>query len=98
MLEIRCPFCGPRPECEFRYGGESHIVRPGPHDEVDAEAWAHYLYHRSNPRGLHKERWLHWAGCRSWFNIVRDTADHAIHAVYAMGAAAPDDLGKDSAR
>ncbi|MGH6719268.1 MAG: sarcosine oxidase subunit delta, partial [Alphaproteobacteria bacterium] len=34
MLLIACPFCGPRDETEFRCGGESHIIRPGPAPEV----------------------------------------------------------------
>ncbi len=28
MLLIRCPWCGDRPEVEFRYAGEAHVVRP----------------------------------------------------------------------
>ena len=28
MLLIPCPWCGARPENEFRYGGEAHIARP----------------------------------------------------------------------
>ena len=29
MLQIRCPWCGPREENEFHYGGEAHIAYPG---------------------------------------------------------------------
>jgi sarcosine oxidase subunit delta len=29
MLLIECPWCGPRDEIEFSYGGEAHRVRPG---------------------------------------------------------------------
>ncbi len=28
MLLIPCPWCGPRDETEFTYGGEAHIVAP----------------------------------------------------------------------
>ena len=28
MLLIPCPWCGPRDEIEFHYGGEAHIARP----------------------------------------------------------------------
>ncbi|MFO1061925.1 MAG: sarcosine oxidase subunit delta [Dongiaceae bacterium] len=28
MLLITCPYCGPRDEEEFSYGGEAHIARP----------------------------------------------------------------------
>ncbi|MES2057150.1 MAG: sarcosine oxidase subunit delta [Pseudomonadota bacterium] len=89
MLLITCPHCGPRSEIEFRYGGESHIQRPGPYGDVTDEAWADYLFYRSNPKGEHRERWMHAAGCRRWFNIVRDTVTHRIVTIYPMGEA-PD--------
>src|SRR3546814_5329175 len=73
MLLIDCPFCGPRAEIEFRCGGESHIQRPGPHDRVSDAEWADYLFNRENPKGEHRERWFHSAGCRRWFNAARDT-------------------------
>ncbi len=85
MLLIECPHCGPRAEIEFRCGGETHIDRPGPHAEVSDDAWANYLFYRSNPKGSHRERWLHSAGCRRWFNLERDTVTHRISAVYPMG-------------
>ena len=85
MLLINCPNCGPRPEIEFRCGGESHIERPGPHGEVTDEAWSDYLFYRSNPKAEHRERWVHAAGCRRWFNLVRDTVTHQILEVYPMG-------------
>ncbi|NNM62319.1 MAG: sarcosine oxidase subunit delta, partial [Steroidobacteraceae bacterium] len=28
MLLIPCPYCGKRPEIEFTYGGQAHLVRP----------------------------------------------------------------------
>lgn len=90
MLLIPCPYCGPRAEIEFRYGGEGHIARPGPHDAVTDEAWADYLFYRANPKGDHRERWLHVAGCGRWFNIVRDTVHHAVTAVYPMGETLPE--------
>lgn len=87
MLSIPCPYCGPRAEIEFRCGGESHIARPGL-DSSDA-AWADYLFYRANPKGEHRERWHHAAGCRRWFNVARDTVTHEIRAVYRMGEACP---------
>ena len=56
-------------------------------EAVSDEAWADYLYYRENPKGEHRERWLHNAGCRQWFNIARDTITHHILAVYEMGVA-----------
>lgn len=93
MLLIDCPNCGPRSEIEFRFGGESHIQRPGPHGAVVDEAWADYLFYRQNPKGELRERWLHFAGCGRWFNIVRDTVSHRILAVYAMSDLCPLDGG-----
>ena len=73
MLLIRCPHCGPRPEIEFRCGGEAHIARaPDPSQLTDAQ-WAEFLFFRTNPKGRHAERWLHIHGCQRWFNAVRDT-------------------------
>lgn len=56
MLLIRCPWCGPRAEIEFRHGGEAHIGRPADPAKLDDKAWAAYLFLRTNPRGLHAER------------------------------------------
>ena len=61
MLLIACPWCGSRPENEFRYGGEAHIARPDPSTATD-EDWADYLHMRTNPRGEHRERWVHALG------------------------------------
>jgi sarcosine oxidase subunit delta len=57
MLLIRCPYCGPRPEIEFRGGGEAHIARPADPSTLDDTQWAEFLFFRTNPKGLHAERW-----------------------------------------
>ncbi len=90
MLLIDCPYCGPRAESEFRYGGESHVERPGPHCDVSDDRWAAYLFSRRNPKGEHRERWVHAGGCRMWFNVVRNTLTHRITAIYPMGETAPE--------
>lgn len=82
MQAIPCPWCGKRAESEFRYGGESHVERPGL--AADDGRWADYLYFRANTKGVQRERWQHQRGCGLWFNLVRDTATHAIHATYGM--------------
>jgi heterotetrameric sarcosine oxidase delta subunit len=87
MLLIPCPWCGNRDEIEFRYGGEAHISRTDP--AADDAAWADYLYMRDNPKGVLAERWVHQAGCRRWFNLLRDTVSHRIIAVYRIGEAPP---------
>jgi heterotetrameric sarcosine oxidase delta subunit len=89
MLRIPCPWCGPREEIEFRYGGQAHLAYPdNPGSLSDAE-WADFLFMRDNPKGVWAERWMHNAGCRRWFNVVRSTVDHRISASYPMGAARP---------
>lgn len=98
MLLIECPFCGPRPEIEMNWGGESHVVRPGPHDAVSAETWADYLYGRKNTKGLDAERWRHTHGCRQWFNVLRDSATHEIVAVYEMGGSVEDAVAQPKRR
>ncbi|MCW6536914.1 sarcosine oxidase subunit delta [Sphingomonas lycopersici] len=94
MFLIDCPYCGPRAESEFRCGGETHIERPGPYDEVTDEAWSDYLFYRQNPKAEHRERWVHAAGCRRWFNVARDTVTHRIIAVYAIGETLPAAAGE----
>ena len=90
MLLITCPYCGPRPELEFRCGGEAHIARPEDPSALDDAAWRDFLYTRTNPKGIHAERWLHAHGCQRWFNAVRDTVSDKILATYRAGERRPD--------
>ncbi len=89
MLQITCPHCGPRSEIEFRCGGESHIQRPGPPEDVSDAKWSEYLFFRKNPKGIHFERWLHRFGCGRWFNIARDTVSHEVVQEYPIDSLAP---------
>ena len=89
MLLIDCPWCGPREETEFSYGGEAHIVRPKDPYALDDADWADYLFMRKNPQGRHREQWLHSAGCRRWFNVERDTVTYKIISVYKVGEPVP---------
>ena len=82
MLLIVCPWCGPRPENEFRYGGEAHIARPTDPDSLSDNAWADFLYMRTNPKGAHHERWRHIHGCGRFFNCLRHTVTDRIIATY----------------
>ncbi len=90
MFQIPCPWCGPRDETEFSYGGEAHIARPADPDALSDDAWADYLFRRTNPKGPHLERWMHNCGCRRWFNVRRDTQSHHISAVYTIGDEPPE--------
>lgn len=89
MLYIECPWCGWRDESEFAYGGEAHIARPKDPEALSDAQWADYLYMRTNPRGPHRERWVHAAGCRRWFNAVRDTETCEFKAFYRIGEEPP---------
>lgn len=88
MLLISCPWCGPRDEIEFHWGGESHVQRPAV--EVSDDVWADYLFYRNNPKGTSFERWHHEFGCRRWFNVVRDTVSHKVLTTYPMGVPKPE--------
>lgn len=90
MLLIHCPYCGDRPELEFRYAGEAHIARAEDPSSVEAEAWGEFLYHRSNVKGPHAERWRHIHGCGRFFNAVRDTTTDMVLATYRVGETQPD--------
>ena len=93
MLLITCPFCGPRNETEYHYGGQAHVPFPAAEAELTDKQWAEYLFYRDNPVGAFAERWMHAVGCRRWFNVVRDTVTYDIAAVYPMGWPRPDDTG-----
>lgn len=90
MLLIPCPHCGPRPEIEFRYAGEAHVARATDPGAVNDQDWAEYLYFRSNPKGIHFERWRHVSGCARFFNCVRDTVSDKILTTYPAGEKKPD--------
>lgn len=54
MLLIPCPWCGPRDEAEFHYGGQAHVPYPEDPSAVSDEDWARYLFFRDNPKGLRR--------------------------------------------
>jgi len=89
MLLIDCPYCGPREEIEFHWGGEAHRSRPADPASLDDAGWAEYLFMRDNVKGVAAERWMHAAGCRRWFNVLRNTVSHEVLAVYRMGEPRP---------
>ena len=90
MLLICCPYCGPRSEIEFTYGGEAHIARPQNPAQLDDGEWAEFLFFRSNPKGVHCERWQHIHGCARFFNAMRDTLSDRFLATYEIGQPKPD--------
>lgn len=90
MLIIDCPYCGPRHENEYTYGGQAHIAYPEDPFALSDEEWSHYLFYRDNPKGRYAERWVHSAGCRKWFNAIRDTRTYEMVAVYRLTDPRPD--------
>ena len=91
MLLIHCPYCEmDRPELEFRYAGQAHVVRAVDPESVSDEDWARDLYFRANPKGLHAERWRHTNGCGRIFNCVRDTVTDKIQTTYKAGQPRPE--------
>ena len=94
MLRIDCPWCGPRDQTEFSYGGEAHIVRPAEPETLSDEAWGDYLFNRKKTKGRFLEQWCHTAGCRRWFNAVRDSQSYQIEAVYRIGEQPPEGIVK----
>jgi heterotetrameric sarcosine oxidase delta subunit len=89
MQLISCPWCGDREEVEYHYGGQAHVPYPSDPTALSDQQWAEYLFFRDNTRGIFLERWCHSAGCRRWFNAVRDTVTHQFLAVYRPGEKAP---------
>ena len=78
MLLIECPFCGPRDEREFSYGGPDFGRRPDDPGELDDQGWVEQMTVPDNPLGPARERWWHERGCGEWFLLVRDTRTHAV--------------------
>jgi len=81
MMLIPCPWCGPRDESEFHYGGQAGVAYPADPAALSDAEWARYLFFRENPKGRFEERWCHSIGCRRWFTMVRDTVTNEIHSV-----------------
>lgn len=92
MMLIHCPWCDEkRPEIEFAYAGEAHIVRPNGAEQKemsDAE-WSEFLFIRDNVRGEHCERWWHANGCNMFFNAVRHTVTDKFVKTYKIGQKRP---------
>lgn len=89
MLLIHCPWCGERPELEFRHAGEAHVTRPADPAAVSDADWTRFLYERENPRGIYRERWRHVHGCGQFFNAVRHTLTDRFLGSYPPGAEPP---------
>lgn len=81
MLLIHCPFCGPRNETEFTYGGPALALRPADPAAMSDVDWVDWLTVPPNPMGPVEERWWHARGCGAWLTIRRHTVTHEITEV-----------------
>jgi heterotetrameric sarcosine oxidase delta subunit len=73
-FQIDCPNCGRRSYHEFWFGGELRLHNPAMTLEEDyRNTWL-----RTNAAGPQVERWFHFAGCRRWVTLERDTCDNTI--------------------
>ena len=79
MLQIPCPWCGPRDEIEFIPRGPV-ASRPDPSTASDLE-WTTYLYQGANTRGWLREYWVHTHGCGQLFVVTRQTLTNEIAPV-----------------
>ena len=73
-FKIDCPNCGPRSYHEFSFGGE---LRPYDADASLEEDYAS-TWLRRNAAGPQEERWFHFAGCRRWLTVERDTRTNEV--------------------
>lgn len=90
MLLIYCPYCNEeRPELEFAYAGEAHLVRPANMMDMTDEEFATFFFYRENTKGIAFERWRHVHGCGRFFNVARDTVSDKILKTYKVGEPKP---------
>ncbi len=88
MQLIPCPFCGPRSEAEFHFGGDLGNLRPEGHASVSDGEWSSYLHMRNNRRGPTSEVWMHLV-CGELFRLDRNTVDHVIDGSSFLGSEVP---------
>ena len=80
-FEINCPNCGSRSYHEFWFGGEDRPYNP----DVAGDAEYANTWLRDNADGPQEERWFHYAGCRRWLTVERDTSNNAVLSVQTGG-------------
>lgn len=90
MRLMECPWCGFRDEVEFRFAGSFDPDAEPAVDGANAALALDPPVTTPRVRMLRHERWSHQAGCRRWFNVVRDVSAGEIMAIYPMGVAPPD--------
>jgi len=84
-FNIDCPNCGARSYHEYWFGGELRPYRVD--DDPDTDYVIAWL--RENVVGPQLERWFHFAGCRRWLTVERDTRNNAFRG--ELRKETPDD-------
>ncbi len=88
MLLLECPYCGVKAEeTELTAGGEAHLKRFGPGSTP--EEFEGYMFARTNPKGVHFERWRHTYGCGKWFLAARHTNTLEVFGTYPAQTTEP---------
>lgn len=90
MQLFTCPFCGPRPETEFHFGGDLGNARPEGFRAVSDADWGRYLYHRRNEKGAVREVWMHLT-CGELFAMRRDSVTMAARPGEALDHGSEDE-------
>ena len=80
---IACPNCGRRPFTEYWFGGEIPLSGAALAGMAGPEAEFARIWLRENAAGEQDEKWFHYAGCRRWLMVRRDTRTNIIHWVKA---------------
>ena len=81
-FQLNCPNCGKRPYPEFWFGGELRAgVEPGPSPSPSSEEEYRRVWLPENVAGRQAERWFHFAGCRRWLTVDRDTVTNEVYDV-----------------
>jgi heterotetrameric sarcosine oxidase delta subunit len=95
VIQIPCPYCGPRNSTEFRHVGEARR-RPDPASAERTE-WRRYLYVHDNPLGWVHETWFHGSGCRRFLDVERHTGSNEVRSARPAGSRADVDDGPAAA-
>ena len=82
MQLIECPWCGPREEAEFHYGGQAHVPYPADPAALSDQEWAQYIFFRDNPKGRSPNGGATATAAAAGSTPLRDTATYRFEAVY----------------
>ena len=81
MLQIPCPWCGPRAEDEFICGTEADKKRPADPSALNDAEWADYVFNRNGEPGVKTEWWYHTAS-GVWFLADRNNETDEVVRTY----------------